>query len=1721
LRRPEGATITPEGQLIPPAVAPVPGRTTMEGLPPRAPQIPQLDALERQYEAVDNEVQQLQSVLDQPAMIKAMAEGEGAKPAAVRARLTSALNAAKGRRVVAQAERDAHPQYQARQQREANAARRMGLRQWFYANAAPELRADAAQDDMAAPVAQGRTTTVSPERAREIERYLLDEAVDDPTSVADKDRLLGMLNSTANKRKSDKNLGGAYAYFSKYPIVRDAISAIAWDLATPGVPKIRRRGAEALSPLETQTGTQNATRARDWMNANLSPEANAFLEAEMQDLSDAAISAAQNAHEQTAMAARARNEADAATLAPYLGKEEAKKQQRAREAAEAAGRASVGTDLDAARPVSPPRAAGRGGVSVAPGYEKIFRLAADVTDHFLGPRRTKMLSSLTVPLHPDVVRALRRGNLRLALQTLADTATDRYTAKLAQALIPYVGDTKVYLSGNDPTVRDLLRSPETGLIGRGGYLLRTAERQAELMANPENRGYAEDTNNAVFLNSDTGLNARTLLHEMLHVATMKHLMNPASPVRARLEKLRLQVVKAIGDGPATANVMEFTAEAFTNFKFQNLLAQLYVNDVKVPALTQFRYAIVNMARRIMGLPMLDYAAVHRGVDASTESVMDEVDFLVRTIFDVAPEARMQGSLYEDALIPLRARARVDGMTGRVKDFLPTDKAKLDTVVRGLSGGRADRRTMSRFLLDAFVPYTNLRAMAAPYLGEKNLQDLHEVLGGHSTRIQDLLRRVDNSVQQIADLLPTAEITDKFNTLRLLATQRQIDPRHDEKVYREFGWIYRPLNADGVPQAPVLRTHATAAERAAAIKAHNATVRAAEDAGRAPTALRGKALPDPDLERLADYRELRRMWDEIGPDGQKAFELAVGLYKNLHTETVKAIKVRLAEMLPDDTVAQRSLYIRLMERVLSDSLVMPYQPLQREGDLGLTYQAVHPGDQHITTFHHRYKSEGERAEAVEVLRRLADEDPSLQISDVRTYNKTADLLGDARRPPSKFVADIGRALDQAAVQAAETVYDQTLATTGNHAQATAARDAALAVEKERADATRASIVELALDLIPERSLLQAYRKRQGVAGFLGDKNLVGQQLTKADTIRLMREKGSRIARQVADMEYGSRGRAAVNQMETDLAAKYDSLTPEQQVDAGTYLESMKDYAASVYGRRGPLSSAANGITYHAMLGANISSAFMSTFAFPAIIAPYLGSRYGMRATVSAIGRATRTYASTGRRRTEERIGASGGVETVSRKTSALDYSLDNMDLNPTDYLYPLQDIGRRHGFFHTSMHQAALNLQDRPALGVWSKMNVVGSYLFHHIERYVRETTFIAAYDLETQRMKQERKRQGRSQDLTVDDLYAAAREAAYNTEKTNGGSVAAMSQKYAKGDIGSMLYLFRRYPLAMYNLIFQTANEAFPGKKKLAALYGENSPEYINALENRKVARWQLGGVLGGTAVMSGVSGLPLYGAVAALFNTLFSDDDEVDDFDSIVRGSLGELGFKGVGNYFFGVELSSRIGLADMFYREPLRADDQPLLMNLIEGAGGPVISQFVSTPRRVYEHLNNGEYWRATEAAAPAALRNIMRAGRFADEGGARTLRGDAIYDDFGPYSLFAQAIGFSNAAYIRQLEKNNALKKVDIAITAEKSKLMRRANLAKRSGDTEALRTVYANIRDFNARHPQQRITAETLRDSERTFKQTTARTINGMIFNTKNIPYLQQQARLFEGDATFWE
>jgi hypothetical protein len=148
------------------------------------------------------------------------------------------------------------------------------------------------------------------------------------------------------------------------------------------------------------------------------------------------------------------------------------------------------------------------------------------------------------------------------------------------------------------------------------------------------------------------------------------------------------------------------------------------------------------------------------------------------------------------------------------------------------------------------------------------------------------------------------------------------------------------------------------------------------------------------------------------------------------------------------------------------------------------------------------------------------------------------------------------------------------------------------------------------------------------------------------------------------------------------------------------------------------------------------------------------------------------------------------------------------------------------------------------------------------------------------------------------------------------------------------------------------------------------------------------------------------------------------------------------------------------------------------------------------------------------------MMRSIRFAQEG-ATTLRGDVIYDDFGPYSIVAQFMGFSSADYIRQLEANTQLKTIDTAIVARKSKLMRRLNLARRNGDRVAMQDVMDDIREYNQRHPQQAITRDTLKRSARTFEQTTQRARNGMIFNNRNLPLIRQMAEEYDSPVTFWE
>jgi len=344
----------------------------------------------------------------------------------------------------------------------------------------------------------------------------------------------------------------------------------------------------------------------------------------------------------------------------------------------------------------------------------------------------------------------------------------------------------------------------------------------------------------------------------------------------------------------------------------------------------------------------------------------------------------------------------------------------------------------------------------------------------------------------------------------------------------------------------------------------------------------------------------------------------------------------------------------------------------------------------------------------------------------------------------------------------------------------------------------------------------------------------------------------------------------------------------------------------------------------------------------------------------------------------------------------------------------------------------------------TKVNKLSGIMMHMGERMNRQVTMIAAYNLELAKLK----KQGR----TIDDaaMAEAADRALYLTEMTNGGIAAAAAPLIAqKSSIGRLAFMFKRYGVSMYYLLFKSARTALTDQDKAT-----------------RTAAWkQVGYIAGMTALTAGVSGLPMFGAIAMLYN-MFKDDDE-EDLESIVRKGIGELPFKGLLNYTTGLEIASRMGLSDLIMRDVINENEKTLPVRLLEAFGGPVYGTFTKWERAA-ELMKEGHYDRAIEAALPSALGNMFKSFRYANEG-ANTLRGDPITGDINTWNVAAQFFGFAPAEYVRQLEINALVKGIDKAVTEEKTKQLKRYYVASRMGDTEGREEAKEALQELRQKYP----------------------------------------------------
>jgi hypothetical protein len=221
----------------------------------------------------------------------------------------------------------------------------------------------------------------------------------------------------------------------------------------------------------------------------------------------------------------------------------------------------------------------------------------------------KDLGQAATPLHPDVLDAIARDDLTLALELTAKTTTGR-TAAVAKALAKVLRTADIAIM-----VEDFQAKNKTGLLkqlfdakpdagkGSGAYLVAKSGAQRVIM-----------------LDSNTGLDTWTLLHEATHAATMGTLSNPSHPLTKQLSQLFADVKDSLGTVYGAEDVTEFAAEAFGNPTFQQTLAGINPKGEKITAMQRFVHAVKNFLRSLIGMDT-----------KSLNSALDSADYMIEAI----------------------------------------------------------------------------------------------------------------------------------------------------------------------------------------------------------------------------------------------------------------------------------------------------------------------------------------------------------------------------------------------------------------------------------------------------------------------------------------------------------------------------------------------------------------------------------------------------------------------------------------------------------------------------------------------------------------------------------------------------------------------------------------------------------------------------------------------------------------------------------------------------------------------------------------------------------------------------------------------------------------------------------------------------------------------------------------------------------------------------------
>lgn len=278
--------------------------------------------------------------------------------------------------------------------------------------------------------------------------------------------------------------------------------------------------------------------------------------------------------------------------------------------------------------------------------------------------------------------------------------------------------------------------------------------------------------------------------------------------------------------------------------------------------------------------------------------------------------------------------------------------------------------------------------------------------------------------------------------------------------------------------------------------------------------------------------------------------------------------------------------------------------------------------------------------------------------------------------------------------------------------------------------------------------------------------------------------------------------------------------------------------------------------------------------------------------------------------------------------------------------------------------------------------------------------------------------------------------------------------------------------ITMFKTYTQSMIHLFYGNLKSAMVGGGNTGrmEAAKAAAGMVVANALFAGVYGAAAIE------PLRLAVYA-YHKLFDKEGEVFDLKNAIHRYLVEHMGKTAGDvaagglpHIAGFDLSSRMGLADLFFHEPpdLFSADKEAWKNFAYNEAGPMLSFLAERTSQFVGHMQKGEGFQAVSSLVPVKMyQDAVKAAQLATTGKQNSLGGQMTK----PSALDAayQLFGLKPASVAEAQEKSTTKVNYNAEVKATRDSILK-AFVAANGADRAAAQ---ARINAFNKLHPAEAI------------------------------------------------